>query len=214
MLWIRIGGSGNSLPPLGDLNTGISSFGKPRRRPLINRIPGEHNKRISTEINVRLTAHHVPSFSPATKSMRMARSLPMNLNTSYVLLTTTYSMQMYARCRIEGTFPQQTCFTFDDGLKCQYEVALPVLKRRIRAAWHVFLFAQERIPEQLEVYKYFQAQFYTDINDFYRDFFNKAEATYGERVQTAPSCASVRTRRTQVFILCLIDSFVIYVISY
>lgn len=101
---------------------------------------------------------------------------------------------VYARCRIEGTLlPQQTCFTFDDGLKCQYEVALPVLKRHnIRAAWHVYTcLHQERIPEQLEVYKYFQAQFYTDINDFYRDFFNKAEATYGERVQTAlRSCAS------------------------
>lgn len=103
---------------------------------------------------------------------------------------------VYAQRRIDGTLlPQQTCFTFDDGLQCQYQVALPVLQRHnIRAAWHIFTCVyEERVPEQLEVYKYFQAQYYTTIDDFYRDFFVKAEAAYGKRIRIALESHAART---------------------
>jgi len=91
--------------------------------------------------------------------------------------------------------PHQTCITLDDGLQCQYHIALPVLQRHnIRAAWHIFTCVhQERTLEQLEVYKYFQAQCYPSVDEFYTDFFAAAERNYGPRVKTALESAEAAT---------------------
>lgn len=64
------------------------------------------------------------------------------------------------------------CLTFDDGLKCQYDVALPVLD-----AWDLKAFFF--IPSQplvgkainLEWHRYFRSAFYDDIDVFYEEFF-------------------------------------------
>ncbi len=66
----------------------------------------------------------------------------------------------------------QVCLTFDDGLKAQYELALPVLKAHNLTAFF-FIFTEPlegKIPE-LELYRHFRTICYQDIEGFYQDYF-------------------------------------------
>ncbi|MDC0253328.1 polysaccharide deacetylase family protein [Bacteriovoracales bacterium] len=68
---------------------------------------------------------------------------------------------------------RDVCITFDDCLKCQFDVAFPVLeKRNLTAFWFVYSSVLEGGAEVLEVYRYFRTVCYKDdIEDFYKDFF-------------------------------------------
>jgi peptidoglycan/xylan/chitin deacetylase (PgdA/CDA1 family) len=64
------------------------------------------------------------------------------------------------------------CLTFDDGLKCQFDVALPVLDRRkITAFWFVYSNVFQGHMGRLEIYRYYRTAFYQDIEEFYKVFF-------------------------------------------
>lgn len=66
----------------------------------------------------------------------------------------------------------ETCITIDDGLKCQYIVILPILKKyNIKAIW--FIYSNPLIGnfEILDLYKYFVGNIYKDFELFYKDFF-------------------------------------------
>lgn len=68
----------------------------------------------------------------------------------------------------------EICFTFDDALLCQYEIALPVLKKyNISAFWFLYTSPMEGILEKLEVYHYFRFYKFHDISEFYKAFFEK-----------------------------------------
>ncbi len=77
--------------------------------------------------------------------------------------------------------PNELCFTFDDGLRCQYDIAKPILdKYEIRAFWFVYSTPLIGEPEKLELYRYFRTVNYVDISDFYNEFFiNCSESIYG-----------------------------------
>jgi Polysaccharide deacetylase. len=69
---------------------------------------------------------------------------------------------------------QDVCITFDDNLKCQYDVAYPVLKKyNIKAFWFIYTSPFEGVNEKLEVYRYYRTVRFSSINNFYRFFFNK-----------------------------------------
>ena len=64
------------------------------------------------------------------------------------------------------------CITFDDALKCQYDVALPVLEDlKIKSFFFIYSSIFEQKPDSLEVYRYFRTNFYKNIEDFYLSFF-------------------------------------------
>jgi peptidoglycan/xylan/chitin deacetylase (PgdA/CDA1 family) len=66
----------------------------------------------------------------------------------------------------------EICITFDDGLKCQFDIAYPVLERfNIKAFWFVYTSPLEGVLERLEVFRYFRFKYFDNIDDFYRDFF-------------------------------------------
>lgn len=66
------------------------------------------------------------------------------------------------------------CITFDDNLKCQYDVAYPVLKKyKITALWFIYTSPFEGINERLEIYRYYRTVTFSSIDDFYDCFFNK-----------------------------------------
>ena len=68
------------------------------------------------------------------------------------------------------------CLSFDDGLLCQYDVALPVLDEKgIKAFWFVYTSPIDGVLEKLEVYRHFRFSKFNDIEDFYRAFFRIAE---------------------------------------
>ena len=67
--------------------------------------------------------------------------------------------------------PGELCLTFDDGLRCQWDIAYPVLKSLgLDAFWFVYTSPLEGTLERLELYRYFRTMRYPDVGDFYRAF--------------------------------------------
>ena len=68
------------------------------------------------------------------------------------------------------------CITFDDGLKCQFEIALPILKKyELKAFFFVYTSIFENSPDKLEIYREFRNSNFKNINDFYNEFFSEFE---------------------------------------
>ena len=68
------------------------------------------------------------------------------------------------------------CLSFDDGLKSQFDVALPVLQERgINAFFFVYSSVFSGVPERLELYRYFRHQSFESLADFYSEFFYEVE---------------------------------------
>ena len=74
------------------------------------------------------------------------------------------------------------CLTFDDALRCQYDIALPVLEARgLTAFWFVYSSVFEGNIEPLEVYRYFRQQAYASVEAFYLAFEKElARSDYAE----------------------------------
>jgi peptidoglycan/xylan/chitin deacetylase (PgdA/CDA1 family) len=79
------------------------------------------------------------------------------------------------------------CLTFDDALRCQYDVALPVLQHYgLTAFWFVYSSVFEGGIEPLEVFRYFRTAAFSDINAFYSAFDLAVEdSAYDEFVKSA-----------------------------
>ena len=65
------------------------------------------------------------------------------------------------------------CLSFDDALKCQYDVALPVLrKNNIRAFFFVYSSVFSDNPDFLEIFRYFRTTQFINVDEFYNTFFD------------------------------------------
>jgi peptidoglycan/xylan/chitin deacetylase (PgdA/CDA1 family) len=74
--------------------------------------------------------------------------------------------------------PGQTCITFDDALRCQFDIAAPVLAEEgVRAFFFVYSSALDENPDPLEFYRDFRHLHFDSMEDFYAFFF----ATVKER---------------------------------
>ena len=70
------------------------------------------------------------------------------------------------------------CLTFDDGLRCQYDVALPVLQKfDLTAFW--FVNSSTLVGEigVLEIYRRFRNEYFSSMDEFYKEFFSTATAS-------------------------------------
>jgi peptidoglycan/xylan/chitin deacetylase (PgdA/CDA1 family) len=77
--------------------------------------------------------------------------------------------------------PGARCITFDDCLQCQFDVALPVLKRLgLRAMFFVYTAHLAGGMPRLEIYRYFRTAFFETQTDFYNAFFLKVESVLGK----------------------------------
>ncbi len=75
------------------------------------------------------------------------------------------------------------CLSFDDALLCQYDIALPILeKRRLDAFFFVYSSVFTGTPDNLEVFRYFRTNKFTDIEDFYSQFFELYEIKFQDRI--------------------------------
>jgi len=71
------------------------------------------------------------------------------------------------------------CLTFDDALRCQYDIAFPVLRDLgLTAFWFVYSSVFEGNVEPLEVYRYFRTTQFLSIDDFYEQFFQAASISF------------------------------------
>ncbi len=89
------------------------------------------------------------------------------------------------------------CLTFDDGLLCQFDVALPVLERHnLRAFWFVYSSVFEGHVEKMEVYRFFRSQFFKEIDHFYALFFDKvSRSAHAERARQVATEEAVEVLR-------------------
>ncbi len=83
--------------------------------------------------------------------------------------------------------PQHLCLTFDDNLRCQFDVALPVLRELgLTAFWFVTTAMYGGETPRLEVYRTFRILCFDDNSDFYEAFFRiLALSNEAERVEAA-----------------------------
>ena len=65
------------------------------------------------------------------------------------------------------------CLTFDDAIKSQIDVALPVLEDlKIKSFFFVYSSIFEGQPDNLEIYRYFRTNYFESINQFYNKFYD------------------------------------------
>lgn len=68
------------------------------------------------------------------------------------------------------------CLTFDDGLRSQYEVALPVLEKyNLKAFWFVCSAMLQGEVDWSEMYGYIGANHFVSMKEFYNVFFSKCK---------------------------------------
>ena len=89
----------------------------------------------------------------------------------------------YERFKKQTLADKDVCITFDDNLKCQYDIALPILdKYSLKAFWFVYTSPLEGVFEKLELYRYFRSKFFKSFVEFFEVFFqfliNKSEYSY------------------------------------
>lgn len=75
----------------------------------------------------------------------------------------------------------EVCFTFDDALKCQIDIALPVLEdMKIKSFFFVYTSIFDGVPDNLEVFRYFRLNFFNSTNDFYNHFYKSLNTNLDE----------------------------------
>ncbi|MBN1183238.1 MAG: polysaccharide deacetylase family protein [Bacteroidales bacterium] len=70
------------------------------------------------------------------------------------------------------------CITFDENLRCQIDIALPVLKEfKLKAFWFINTSPFDGTFEELNLYRYFRSTRFKDFNDFYYSFLNEVQSS-------------------------------------
>lgn len=82
-----------------------------------------------------------------------------------------------AKARAGRLRNDELCLTFDDALRCQYDLALPVLEHfGLTAFWFVYSSVFEGVLETLEVDRYFRNTQFRSIDEFYAAFDRQLES--------------------------------------
>lgn len=92
------------------------------------------------------------------------------LNKHYSILNASQYKENFEKGTLKNT---DICLSFDDALKCQYDIAVPVMERLgIEAFFFIYtsIFTEE--PDYLEIFRLFRTSSYTHLNDFYEEFFS------------------------------------------
>lgn len=81
--------------------------------------------------------------------------------------------RQWMHCALTATLkPNDVCLTFDDNLRCQYDLALPVLQSYgLTAFWFVYTSVCQGTIEHLEIYRQFRTTRFASVDDFYNAFF-------------------------------------------
>ena len=66
----------------------------------------------------------------------------------------------------------EVCLTFDDAIKCQIDVALPILEDlKIKSFFFVYTSLFEGRADNLEVFRYFKTNYFKNVDEFYNNFY-------------------------------------------
>jgi len=105
-------------------------------------------------------------------------------------------MQWLEKLDSDRLDPEDLCLTFDDGLLCQFDIALPLLEKyRLNAFWFVYsgVFEGQIQLGKLEIYRAFRCQYFPNIDDFYTVFFERVfDAGFSEKISEVVTEARIR----------------------
>ena len=66
----------------------------------------------------------------------------------------------------------EVCLTFDDSIKCQIDIALPVLEDlKIKSFFFVYTSIFEGKPDNLEIFRHFRMNYFNNVDEFYDSFY-------------------------------------------
>lgn len=66
----------------------------------------------------------------------------------------------------------EVCLTFDDGIKCQIDIALPILEElKIKSFFFVYTSMFDGKPDNLEIFRFFRMNYFNNVNEFYNSFY-------------------------------------------
>ena len=78
--------------------------------------------------------------------------------------------------------PYHTCFTFDDALRCQYKIALPVLKiNNIKSFFFITTSIFTRKPNLMEIFRFFRDNKFKNLKTYYLNFYRELKKQYPEK---------------------------------
>lgn len=115
---------------------------------------------------------HDDKHLPAQGSLSSSVFLKMIdwLHNHYSILNASQYKYKFENGTLEET---DICLSFDDALKCQFDIAIPVMESLgIEAFFFVYSSAFSNNPDALEIYRYFRTSCYENINQFYEHFFD------------------------------------------
>ncbi|MGE4345348.1 MAG: polysaccharide deacetylase family protein [Geoalkalibacter sp.] len=97
------------------------------------------------------------------------RQLLLTLQQQYNILP---PLAYAERIRQNALAEDEICLTFDDALKCQVDIALPVLQElNLQAFFFVYSGALYGPPDHLEIFRDFRHREFTSVDSFYAAFF-------------------------------------------
>ena len=90
----------------------------------------------------------------------------------FIGLKNIISADLWAKKALENKLKKnEVCITFDDGLKSQYEVALPILKKyHIKAFWFIFSSVFYGKKDSNEIHKFFYKKYFRNFKLFFKNF--------------------------------------------
>ena len=98
------------------------------------------------------------------------------LSNRYNLIGANEYLRKFERSQLGAN---DICLSFDDALLCQYDIAVPILEQYgVDAFFFVYSSAFHGVPHNLEVFRYFRTNSFSDIEDFYVQFFELYESVY------------------------------------
>ena len=66
----------------------------------------------------------------------------------------------------------EVCLTFDDAIKCQIDIALPILEElKIKSFFFVYTSMFEGKPDNLEIFRFFRTEYFNNVSEFYDNFY-------------------------------------------
>lgn len=78
----------------------------------------------------------------------------------------------YFRYKEKKLKNNHVCFTFDDGIKSQYDIAVPILENEnIKSFFFIYSSLLTNKPDLLEIYRYFRTNYFNSIDEFYNHFY-------------------------------------------
>jgi peptidoglycan/xylan/chitin deacetylase (PgdA/CDA1 family) len=87
----------------------------------------------------------------------------------------------------KGDLPETAvCLTFDDGLRSQIDVCMPVLDSHgLKAFWFVYSAPMEGQMPLLEIFRRFRYFYFDNVNEYYESFFAECAQDSLEKIQTS-----------------------------